>query len=154
MKKIRTHLIEFIVKLLNDSLIDKSYIFHKIDKFVIENLKRDYNLKLNKRTLLDLFLNEKINRRYKRFSNEYLIKKLLEEQKEEATLNLLKLEFIGVINMIKNDYLDEFLKTIEQKEIIIKNTSLDEYMKSVREMFLGYEDWFKNKRGRNREKKN
>ena len=41
MKKIRTHLIEFIVKLLNDNLNDKSYILHKIDK---------------------------INRRYKRFS--------------------------------------------------------------------------------------
>ncbi len=88
------------------------------------------------------------------FSNENLIKKLIEEQKEEMTLNLLKLKFIEMINIIKNNYIDEFFNTIEQKEIIIGNTNLDEYMKSVREMFLGYEDWFKNKRGRNREKKN
>ena len=154
MKKIRTHLIKFIVKLLNDSLIDKSYKFYKIDKLVVENLKIVYNLKLNQRTLLDIFLNEKINGRYKMFSNENLIKKLIEEQKEEVTLNLLKLKFIEMINIIKNNYIDEFFNTIEQKEIIIGNTNLDEYMKSVREMFLGYEDWFKNKRGRNREKKN
>ena len=154
MKKIRTHLIKFIVKLLNDSLIDKSYKFYKIDKLVVENLKIVYNLKLNQRTLLDIFLNEKINGRYKMFSNENLIKKLIEEQKEEMTLNLLKLKFIEMINIIKNNYIDEFFNTIEQKEIIIENTNLDEYMKSVREMFLGYEDWFKNKRGRNREKKN
>ena len=154
MKKIRTHLIEFIVKKLNDSLIDKSYKFYKIDKLVIENLKIDLNLKLNQRTLLDIFLNEKINGRYKRFSNKYLIKKLEEEKKEEETLNLLKLKFIEMINIIKNNYLDEFFNTIEQKEIIIGNTNLDEYMKSLKEIFLGYENWFKNKRGRNREKKN
>jgi len=154
MKKIRTHLIEFIVKLLNDSLIDKSYKFYKIDKLVIENLKIDLNLKLNQRTLLDIFLNEKINGRYKRFSNKYLVKKLVEEKKEEETLNLLKLKFIEMINIIKNNYLDEFFNTIEQKEIIIGNTNLDEYMKSLKEIFLGYENWFKNKRGRNRESKN
>ena len=154
MKKIRTHLIEFIVKLLNDSLIDKSYKFYKIDKLVIENLKIVLNLKLNQRTLLDIFLNEKINGRYKRFSNKYLVKKLVEEKKEEETLNLLKLKFIEMINIIKNNYLDEFFNTIEQKEIIIGNTNLDEYMKSLKEIFLGYENWFKNKRGRNRESKN
>ena len=154
MKKIRTHLIEFIVKKLNDSLIDKSYKFYKIDKLVIENLKIDLNLKLNQRTLLDIFLNEKINGRYKRFSNKYLVKKLVEEKKEEETLNLLKLKFIEMINIIKNNYLDEFFNTIEQKEIIIGNTNLDEYMKSLKEIFLGYENWFKNKRGRTRESKN
>ena len=140
MKKIRTHLIEFIVKLLNDSLIDKSYKFYKIDKLVIENLKIDLNLKLNQRTLLDIFLNEKINGRYKRFSNKYLVKKIVEEKKEEETLNLLKLKFIEMINIIKNNYLDEFFNTIEQKEIIIGNTNLDEYMKSLKEIFLGYEN--------------
>ena len=39
MRKIRTHLIRYIVILLNDSLKDKSYKFHKINKLVLENLK-------------------------------------------------------------------------------------------------------------------
>ena len=45
-----------------------------------------------------------------------------------------------MINIIKNNYLDEFFNTIEQKEIIIGNTNLDEYMKSLKEIFLGYEN--------------
>ena len=152
MKKIRTHLIRYIVILLNDSLKDKSYKFHKINKLVLENLKIEYNLKLNQRTLLDLFSNEKICERYKNFSNEYLIKKLLKEQKEKDTLNLLELKFIEMINIIKKEYLDEFLDTIKQKEKNNKNSNIEEYIESLREIFLGYEDWFKNKKGRNREK--
>ncbi len=153
MRKIRTHLIRYIVLLLNDSLKDKSYKFHKINKLVLENLKIEYNLKLNQRTLLDLFSNEKICERYKNFSNEYLIKKLLKEQKEKDTLNLLELKFIEIINIIKKEYLDEFLDTIKQKENERKNSNIEEYMESLREIFLRYEDWFKNKKGRNREKK-
>ena len=153
MRKIRTHLIRYIVILLNDSLKDKSYKFHKIDKLVLENLKIEYNLKLNQRTLLDIFSKEKICERYKNYSNEYLIKKLLKEQIEKDTLNLLKLKFIEMINIIKKEYLDEFLDTIKQKENERKNSNIEEYMESLREIFLRYEDWFKNKKGRNREKK-
>ena len=153
MRKIRTHLIRYIVLLLNDSLKDKSYKFHKIDKLVLENLKIEYNLKLNQRTLLDIFSKEKICERYKNYSNEYLIKKLLKEQIEKDTLNLLKLKFIEMINIIKKEYLDEFLDTIKQKENERKNSNIEEYMESLREIFLRYEDWFKNKKGRNREKK-
>ena len=153
MRKIRTHLIRYIVLLLNDSLKDKSYKFHKIDKLVLENLKIEYNLKLNQRTLLDIFSKEKISERYKNYSNEYLIKKLLKEQIEKDTLNLLKLKFIEMINIIKKEYLDEFLDTIKQKENERKNSNIEEYMESLREIFLRYEDWFKNKKGRNREKK-
>ena len=40
MRKIKTHLIEFIVKLLNDSLKDKTQKFYKIDKSISENLKK------------------------------------------------------------------------------------------------------------------
>ena len=153
MRKIRTHLIRYIVILLNDSLKDKSYKFHKINKLVLENLKIEYNLKLNQRTLLDIFSKEKICERYKNYSNEYLIKKLLKEQIEKDTLNLLKLKFIEMINIIKKEYLDEFLDTIKQKENERKNSNIEEYMESLREIFLRYEDWFKNKKGRNREKK-
>ena len=58
-----------------------------------------------------------------------------------------------MINIIKKEYLDEFLDTIKQKENERKNSNIEEYMESLREIFLRYEDWFKNKKGRNREKK-
>ena len=153
MKKIRTHLFEFIVILLNNSLIDKTYEFHKIDKEVSQNLKKDFNLTLNKRTLLDIFKNEEMNRRYKKFSNRALIEKLSREKKEVETLKLLNLNFLQIYELIKNNYLEHYLNTIEQKENSLFNLNKDEYLQSIRTLFLGYEDWFINKKGRNREKK-
>ena len=154
MKKIRTHLFEFIVILLNSSLNDKTYDFHKIDKEVSQNLKKDFNLTLNKRTLLDIFKNEEMNRRYKKFfSNRALIEKLSQEKKEVETLKLLNLNFIQIYELIKNNYLEHYLNTIEQKENSLFNLNKDEYLQLIRTLFLGYEDWFINKKGRNREKK-
>ena len=154
MRKIKTHLIEFIVKLLNDSLKDKTRKFYKIDKSISENLKRDFNLALLNRTLEDIFLNTDINGRYKNYSNEALIKKIKEENIEEKTIELLSLEFIEVIYKIQDEYLEEYLESIknkEIKEINIENSSVNEYMESLKKIFFGYEAWFKNKKGRNRE---
>lgn len=72
---------DFIVKLLNDSLINKTQLFYKIDKTISENLKRDLNMELMQKTLFDLFSNSKTNGRYKNYSNEILIKKIFEEEK-------------------------------------------------------------------------
>ena len=44
MRKIKTHLVDQIVILLNKSLNDKEKKFLKIDKTINENLKRDYNM--------------------------------------------------------------------------------------------------------------
>ena len=154
MRKIKTHLIEFIVKLLNDSLKDKTKKFYKIDKSISENLKRDFNLALLQRTLEDIFLNTDINGRYKNYSNEALIKKIKEENIEEKTIELLSLKFIEVIYKIQDEYLEEYLESIknkEIKEINIENSSVNEYMESLKKIFFGYEAWFKNKKGRNRE---
>lgn len=154
MRKIKTNLIKFIVKLLNNSLKDKTQIFYKIDKWISENLKRDFNLALLQRTLEDIFLNTDINGRYKNYSNEALIKKIKKENIEEKTIELLSLKFIEVIYKIQDEYLEEYLESIkskEIKEINIKNSSVDEYMESLKKIFFGYEAWFKNKKGRNRE---
>ena len=154
MRKIKTHLIEFIVKLLNDSLKDKTYKFYKIAKSISENLKRDFNLALLQRTLEDIFLNTDINGRYKNYSNEALIKKIKEENIEEKTIELLSLKFIEVIYKIQDEYLEEYLESIkskEIKEINTENSSVNEYMESLKKIFFGYEAWFKDKKGRNRE---
>jgi hypothetical protein len=106
------------------------------------------------RTCEDIFLNTDINGRYKNYSNEALIKKIKEENIEEKTIELLSLEFIEVIYKIQDEYLEEYLESIknkEIKEINIENSSVNEYMESLKKIFFGYEAWFKNKKGRNRE---
>ena len=156
MKKIKAGLNGFKVDLLNNSLEDKSYEFHKIDKSVSENLQRAYNLELNQRILSNIFKEEKVNGRYAKFSNAYLVNKILKEQKELETIKLLNLKYIEMVNLIQENYLDEFLASIkekEKKEITNDNQNIDEYMESIKEIFLRYEDWFMNKKGRIRKKK-
>ena len=156
MKKIKAGLNGFKVDLLNNSLEDKSYKFHKIDKSVSENLKRAYNLELNQRILSEIFKEEKVNGRYAKYSNAYLVNKILKEQKEFKTIKLLNLKYIEMVNLIQENYLDEFLASIKEKEknlINNYNQNIDEYMESIKEIFLRYEDWFMNKKGRIRKKK-
>ena len=71
---------------------------------------------------------------------------------KEEIVEVKKLDEKYIDKLLDKKYNKMIVKFIKQKYFIFSN--LDEYMKSVREMFLGYEDWFKNKRGRNREKKN
>ena len=152
MRKIKTHFMDFTVKLLNDSLIDKTYIFFKIDKAVSENLKKDFNMKLMETTLSFLFSTSQVNKRYKKHSeaNKTLIKKIFEEKKEVKTMELLQKTYIEMINLIKEKYLEEYLATIEAKEIDIKNPNIGSYLDSLKNIFSNYENWFKNKIGRQR----
>ena len=151
MRKIKTNLIKFIVKLLNNSLKDKTQIFYKINKSISENLKRDFNLELMDRTLEDIFSNTDISGRYKNYSNKILIQKIKAENKEKKTIELLNMKFIEVIYMIQDKYLGEYLQTIEIKENTNEKSIDQEYMKSLGELFFNYEAWFKEKKGRNRE---
>ena len=151
MRKIKTNLIKFIVKLLNNSLKDKTQIFYKINKKISDNLKRDFNLELMIRTLEDIFSNTDMSERYKNYSNEALIQKIKAENKEEKTIELLNMKFIEVIYMIQDKYLGEYLETIKSKENTIENSVDQEYMESLEKLFSGYEAWFKEKKGRNRE---
>ncbi len=151
MRKIKVKIIELSVKFLNDSLKDKTEIFYKIDKSISENLKRDFNLKLMEQTLLYIFSTSGINGRYKNHSNVALIQKILLEGKEEETIKLLNKKYIEVVYMIQENHLDEFLRTIERKEINMEKSSVDEYMNSLKKVFMEYENWFKDKKGRNRD---
>ena len=157
MRKIKTNLLEFIVYKLNSSLLDKKKKFLKIDKTLSENLNRDFNVKLNKRTLLDIFANTPIIKKYKRigdkYFNAYLIKLILDENKEKETIKLLNLTFIEMINLIREEHLSEFLDNIENKEKDIDDSYSNEYMKDLKKILMDYNNWFTQKRGRVRKKK-
>jgi hypothetical protein len=157
MRKIKTNLLEFIVYKLNSSLLDKKKKFLKIDKTLSENLNRDFNVKLNKRTLSDIFANTPIIKKYKRigdkYFNAYLIKLILDENKEKETIKLLNLTFIEMINLIREENLSEFLDIIENKEKDIDDSYSNEYMKDLKKILMDYNNWFTQKRGRVRKKK-
>ena len=154
MRKIKTHFLLFIVKLLNRSLKDKTNRFYKIDKEISEKLKRDFNIQLMKKTLRELFLTTKVNDRYKKNcdDNRLLVEKIFKEKKEKETMKLLEMTYIEMVILIREKYLQEFLETIERKEVI--NEDFEDYMNLVKKLLFGYENWFESKKGRNRESKN
>jgi hypothetical protein len=154
MRKIKTHFLLFKVKLLNRSLKDKKYRFYKLDKKISEKLKRDFNIQLMKKTLRELFLTMKVNDRYKKNcdDNRLLVEKIFKEKKEKETMKLLEMTYIEMVILIREKYLQEFLETIERKEVI--NEDFEDYMNLVKKLLFGYENWFESKKGRNRESKN
>ena len=155
-RKIKTNIMEYILTKLNDSLNDKEFKFHRIDKQLTECIKKDYNINLLNRTVFDIYYNSKISKKYKSkiddYYNRYLINKILEEQKEINTINLLNKKFIDILNEIrkKKENRNIFFNKIKKKENKLKEARMEEYLLSLRKLLLGYEKWFNDKKGRNR----
>jgi hypothetical protein len=156
MRKIKNNLLDFIVNKFNSSLSDKTKKLLKIDKYLSENLNRDYNIVLMERTLLDIFMKTKISKKYKRTDDKYynvkLIRSILNENIEKKVIDLLDLKLIDMINYIKEHNLDKFLAIIEKKEKKIDGANSEKYMALLKGILIDYKGWFKNKRGRVRKK--
>ena len=159
MRKIKTNIMDYLLNKLNDSLIDKEYKFHRIDKYLNECIKKDYNINLLKRTVFDIFYNSKTSKKYKStvddYFNRYLIQKILQEKKEINTINLLNKQFIDIINEIRKEEqnMNYFINKIKKKENKLKGANKEEYICSLKNLLIGYENWFIDKKGRNRMKK-
>lgn len=155
MRKIKTHLMDQIVIILNNSLNDKTNPFYKIDKVINENLKKDFNMQLMDKTIAKIFSETPISCKYKKnydkLYNKKIIQKIFDENIEFNTINLLQKKFLEMLRFIRENNLNEFLKSIKKKEI--KNPNVEGYLNSIKELFFNYENWFDIKKGRNREKK-
>ncbi len=154
MRKIKTHLMEQIVIILNNSLNDKTNPFYKIDKEINENLKKDFNMQLMEKTIAKIFSETPISSKYKKnfdsLYNQKKILKIFDENIEYNTIDLLQKKFIDMLKFIRENNLNEFLNSIKKKER--KNPNVEEYLNSIQGLFFNYENWFDVKKGRNREK--
>ena len=154
MRKIKTHLMDQIVIILNNSLNDKTTLFYKIDKKINENLKKDFNMQLMEKTIANIFSETPISSKYKKnvdtLYNKKKIQKIFDENIEYNTINLLQKNFLEMLKFIRKNNLNEFLNSIRKKEN--KNPNVEEYLSSIKELFFNYENWFDLKKGRNRDK--
>ena len=156
--KIKCHFLNNVNKTLNQSFIDKKNSFCKLDNYVNENLRKDYNIKLMSSTFKEIYSNTKISNKYKKYEkdiNKKLIEKIYSEKNEIEAINLLEKTYIELFNsLIKND-LDSFCKQIlekEEKNGLSKADSVN-YIKQIKNLCENYEEWFLNKKGRRRIKK-
>ena len=162
MRKIKARLFIELIEKLNESLIVKNYEFYNLNKQLSEYLKKEYNIELMQRTIADIVSNTPLNDKYRKKnkidSNKMLVKKILEENKETKTINLLNLKFIDFINDIRynNDNLENILEKIKNKEEIMKqneNMNINEYILKLKEILIKYDVWFLEKTGRNKQKR-
>ena len=89
----------------------------------------------------------------KKESNKNLIEKIYKENTEKETIKILSMSFQETLNEIRDKYLDDFLARIKEKEIKIKNRKnfdIELYMNDAQKLLFEFEDWFRNKKERNR----
>ena len=167
-RKIKCHFFNHIHNSLNKNLVDKKQVFYKLDNFINENLKKDYNLKLMKMTIKDIFLTSNISSKYKKKGNDInkkLIEKIYSNNKETEIIKILNKTYIETYNDLINNDLDNFCNVIvkkDEKNGLSKTEAID-YLQNIKHLCLNYESWFLDKKGRrekgktsnfNEEKKN
>lgn len=152
-RKIKCHFLNYINNTLNSSLINKKDAFLKLDNFVNENLKKDYNLQLMNQTIKEIYYNSKISSKYKKQSediNKSLINKIYLEKNEIETIKILEQTYIELFNKLKQEQLDNFCEEIIKKEV--KNGLSEEnanvYLNRIKVLCQNYKEWFEKKIGR------
>ena len=103
---------EFILNFLNYSLKNKEYKFYRINKKIMECLKKDFNLKLLNQTIKDIFYNEITSKKYRtkidEHINQLVINLIMAENDEVDTITILNLKFKDIITLIKSNQLINF----------------------------------------------
>ena len=162
MRKIKSNFFKYINEQLNRKVKNKNKMFLKLDSKISENLKRDYNISLMNQKIKNIYLNAKISSKYRtqRSTNYDLNIKIIEEtysgMEEMDVINTLELSYLDLFEKFRNNYLDQVLNHIRDEEEK-KNESekdINEYLEKIKKLCLNYEEWFKNKKGRNRTKNN
>jgi len=153
MRKIKCHFFNDINNNLNDNLIDKSQPFLKLDNFINENLKKDYNMELMNKTIKEIYQNAKISNKYKKKNdenNKKLIEKIYLENKEIGAIKILDKTYIQLFDELIRDKLNEFCEEILKKEerngLPLEQSSI--FLEKMKNLCYNYKNWFESKRGR------
>ena len=179
MRKIKSFFGKNLYIFIRESFLDK-YEFLKLEISINKNLKKNYNEKLFKMTIKDIYLNYKISEKYVHFPKDInikLINKIYKEQKETAVIKILNLTYIEAFDIfrrkiigkdispeLKNkikgtDFLDTnkfkdfdcLIEKIREEEKKNKNGDIEEYINDIKRLCLHFEEWFGQKKGRNRQ---
>ena len=127
--------------------------------------------------LKDIYSNYGISKKYSKSNkdiNKKLINKIYKENKEKDIIKILNLTYIEAFNIFrrrikdikpelknkinKTDFLDnkkfkdfdDFLKKIREEEEDNNIGDIEEYINDTKRLCLQFEEWFKQKIGRNR----
>ena len=159
----------------NTSSIDRKFL--KIVPNIYTISRKDKNIELLGLTIKDLLNNDisSKNSAIRKDHNKEVIKKIYNEQKETDIINILNLTFGEFLNFFRGKVSDElnkklsiiknikgkfmnmtnFLEKIKKQEMQKggKEEDVNEYIQKLRKLCLNYENWFEQKKSRNKGKK-
>ena len=162
MRKIKSNFFRYIHDFINENICNKDNKLLRLDSHLNEKLKRDFNLKLMDKTFKNLYENTKISKKYKTKDsdeNKKLINRIYYEEsdKEYKAISLLDKTYRELYRYFIENNLNEFLEKVRnEEEKNLKESeenNIDVYIENLRKLCLSYEDWFYNKRGRNKRSK-
>ena len=159
-RKIKSNFIKHIHAKINNNISDKDSQLLRLDPHFNEILKKDFNLQLMSTTFKNLYENIGISSKYRKKdanTNKYLIDKLYTEERytQDNVIFYLNKTYKELYDDYINNHLDELLNKIKnelEKEGKESKESIAEYLEKFKNLCLTYEDWFKNKKGRNKKK--
>ena len=174
--KIKSYFWKSLYSFIRDSFIENNE-FLKLEISINRNLKKKFNEDLFKMKLKDIYSNFKISEKYRKSKkdiNKKLINKIFKENKEKDVIKILNLTYIEAFNIFrrkikdikpelknkinKTNFLDNkkfkdfdgFLEKIREEEEYNNNGDIEEYINDIKRLCLQFEEWFKQKIGRNR----
>ena len=178
MRKIKSFFGKNLYIFIRDSLRDKKE-FLKLEIKINKNLKKDFNEKLFKKKIKDIYLEYDISNKYVHYDkdiNQKLIKKIYQEQTETAVIKILDLTYIEAFDIFRRKiigkdidpelkskingtgFLDNkkfkdfecFIGKIREEEKKNSNGDIEEYINDIKRLCIHFEDWFEKKVGRTR----
>ena len=178
--KIKSYFGKSLYFFIRNSFIE-NYEFLKLEISINKNLKKDFNEKLFKMKLKDIYFNYGISEKYIHYdkdTNKKLINKIYKEEKEIAVIKILNLTYIEAFeifrrkikeekdinqelknkingtNFLDNKKFKDFdclIEKIREEEKKNKNGDIEEYINDIKRLCLHFEEWFGQKKGRNRQ---
>ena len=164
MRKIKSHFLEYIHNLLNSNFKNKERKFLRLFSTINENLKKDYNIELMKKTIKELYEDSPISSKYRRqrIQNSDYNKKIIQQIYDETNIDDIENDIISILNStyidslkeFREKHFEEFLEDIEKEENFKGETkeNINLYKEKIGKLFINYEKWFENKIGRKRNK--
>ena len=164
-RKIKSNYLKYNHSQINHSFKDQNLQFLKLDSDINENLKKDYNEQLMKKTFKELYETYPVSSKYRKKKadcsdlNRDIINKLYseenEEKKEHEVIKKLNSTYLELFEDFRATHLNEFLNDI--KITLEKNGEskeyIQEYLEKMKKLCMTYEKWFLSKNGRSRKKK-
>ena len=157
MRKVKTYIMNFIWDYLNKSIVYNRKQFLKINKNVNQCLRKDFNMSLMQMTIKDIFVQNKINETYNDFKkernlNQDLIKEIFEKNEDIETIKILNMKYIDLVIIYRTEFLNQFISDLTKKEIRAegKKEKVESYVEQLKYLLLNYEDWFKQKKGKDK----